>query len=546
MTIINKLKKTLNPWNTLSSLFVLLVLLPSITIIYYIFQPASDNWLHIKEYLLNAYFINTVTIVGFTAIFTMLIGTSLAWFVTVYDFPYKKLLKWGLMLPLTIPAYIGAYTYYGIINYTGVVQTTLRNVFDLRIDQKFVNIMSIQGVIFIFTLFLYPYVYTITRSFLAKESASLIENSRMLGKSPTQIFFKVVLPISRTAIIGGVSLVILEALNDYGVVSYFGVPTFSTAIFKTWFGMGDISSAIRLSAILMVIVITVLVGEKIYSRRRKYASTSTKLRPLKPIKLEGSSKFFVCGYIYTIFALGFVIPTLQLIHWAYLSRDRFDLVELSKMSFNSFATAIIASVIIIVASVIVANNKRISRSIIGKINSKIIVIGYSIPGAVIAIGILVVFIGLDRKLAPFYHNVLNIDKTLVISSSIFMLVIAYVIRFLAIGYNAVDAGFEKIGSRFYESSLLLGKSKIETFFKVDLPMLKPALLSGLLIAFIDILKELPLTLLLRPFNYDSLATKAYEYANDEMIHEASIPSLVIIGLSILAVFAMTKLSKKGK
>lgn len=544
--MISKLKKTLNPWNTLSSLFVLLVLLPSITIVYYLFQPASDNWLHIKEYLLNEYFINTVIIVGFTALFTMLIGSSLAWFVTVYDFPFKKQLKWGLMLPLTIPAYIGAYTYYGIINYTGVIQTTLRNVFDLRIDQKYVNIMSIQGVIFIFTLFLYPYVYTITRSFLAKESASLIENARMLGKTPLQIFFKVVLPISRTAIIGGVSLAILEALNDYGVVSYFGVPTFSTAIFKTWFGMGDVASAIRLSAILMVIVITVLVGEKIYSRRRQYASTSTKLRPLRPMKLTGIQKTLVPAYVYSIFALGFVIPTIQLLHWSYLSRDRFDVIALSKMSWNSFMTAIIASLIIIVASVIVANNKRISRSIIGKINSKIIVIGYSIPGAVIAIGIIVVFIALDRQLAPFYHSVLNLNKTLVISSSIFMLVIAYVIRFLAIGYNAVDAGFEKIGNRFYESSLLLGKSKLETFLKVDLPMLKPALLSGLLIAFIDILKELPLTLLLRPFNYDSLATKAYEYANDEMIHEASVPSLIIIGLSLIAVYAVNKLSKKGK
>lgn len=544
--IISKLKKRFNMWSSLSALFVLLVLMPSITIVYYLFQPASENWQHIKTYLLAEYFFNTVVTIGATGILTMFIGTSLAWIVTIYDFPLKKFLKWGLMLPLTIPAYIGAYTYYGIVNYTGVLQTTLRNVFDIRIDQQYVNIMSLQGVIFIFTLFLYPYVYTITRSYFAKQSGALIENARMLGKSPLQIFFQVVLPISRGAIIGGVSLAVLEALNDYGVVSYYGVPTFSTAIFKTWFGMGDVSSAIRLSAIVMVMVIVVLVGEKIYSRRRQYASTTTKVRPLKPIKLTGMKKALVSGYVYIIFALGFLIPSLQLLHWSYLSRDRFDVVALSKMAANSFGTALIASIGIIVASIIVANSKRISRSLITKVNAKIIVIGYSIPGSVIAIGIIIVFIALDRQLAPFYKSVLNIDKTLVLSSSIFMLIVAYMIRFMAIGYNAVDAGFEKVGRRFYESSLLLGKSKLQTFIKVDMPMLKPALLSGVLIAFIDIMKELPLTLLLRPFNYDSLATKAFEYANDEMIHEASVPSLIIIGLSILAMIIVDKLSRRGK
>lgn len=544
--IISKLKKTLNMWNSLSTLFVLLVLMPSLTIVYYLFQPAGENWAHIKSYLLAEYFFNTLVTIGLTGLFTMLIGTSLAWIVTIYDFPFKKFLKWGLMLPLTIPAYIGAYTYYGIVNYTGVLQTSLRNVFDIRIDQQYVDIMSLQGVVFIFTLFLYPYVYTITRSFFAKQSGGLIENARMLGKTPLQIFFQVVLPISRGAIIGGVSLAVLEALNDYGVVSYYGVPTFSTAIFKTWFGMGDVPSAIRLSAIVMVMVILVLVGEKIYSRRRRYASTTTKIRPLKPIQVKGVKKVLISAYVYGIFALGFLIPTLQLLHWSYLSRDRFDFVALSKMSVNSFATALIASIGIILASIVVANSKRISRSLISKINAKIIVVGYSIPGSVIAIGIIVVFIALDRQLAPYYKTVLNIDKTLVLSSSIFMLVIAYMIRFMAIGYNAVDAGFEKIGRRFYESSLLLGKSKLETFLKVDMPMLKPALLSGILIAFIDILKELPLTLLLRPFNYDSLATKAFEYANDEMIHEASVPSLMIIALSIGAMIIVDRLSRKGK
>ena len=204
----------------------------------------------------------------------------MAWFIAAYDFPFKKFFKWGMILPLAIPPYIGAYTYHGILNYTGIIQSTLRNSFAIEVNQKYFNIMTIPGAIFIFTSFLFPYVFIITRSFLERQSASLVENARLLGRNSFEIFFRIVLPISRGAIIGGVSLVILEVLNDYGVVKYFGIPTFSSAIFQTWFGMGDIGSAIKLSIILMSFVIIILMLEKLLRGRKKFSFTNSKIRPL--------------------------------------------------------------------------------------------------------------------------------------------------------------------------------------------------------------------------------------------------------------------------
>lgn len=223
--------KELNIWTFLSFIAVLLIVIPSINIFINLASAPNENWYHIKEFLLKKYFMNTLVIVLGTGFLTTFIGISLAWIMTIYDFPFKKFMKWGLMLPLAIPAYIGAYTYHGMLNYTGVIQTTLRKVFGIQVSQKYFSMMNIRGVIIVFTLFLFPYVYTITRSFLAKSTSSLIENARVLGSNPITIFFRVVLPISRGAIIGGVSLVTLEVLNDYGVVKYYGVPTFSTAIF---------------------------------------------------------------------------------------------------------------------------------------------------------------------------------------------------------------------------------------------------------------------------------------------------------------------------
>ncbi|MGL5352521.1 MAG: ABC transporter permease, partial [Clostridium sp.] len=445
---------------------------------------------------------------------------------------------------LAIPAYIGAYTYTGIIGYTGVIQSFLRNNLGLEVNQKYFNIMSIQGAIFIFTIFLLPYVYMVVRAYLEKQSASLIENARLLGENSLGVFLRVVVPISRGAIVAGTTLVVLEVLSDYGVVSYFGVQTFSTAIFKSWFSMSDIDSAIRLSAILLVSVFIVMSGEKLLRGRKRYSSTNTKIRPLgrkKLSKFHGTLAFIYCGII---LLLGFIIPTAQLLKWAVDSYSKTLNSDFFILVYNSLWVAVVSSFLIVIMAVIIANYTRINDNFLSKLYSRLTLIGYSIPGAVIAITMVVFFVDLDKKLGWFYKIFDPNAKTLVLSMSLAMLIFAYLVRFLAVGYQSIEGGFEKNGKKFYEASRTLGYSKTKTFFKVDLFMLKPAILSGFALVFVDIIKELPLALLLRPFNFHTLSTKVFEYANDEMIVEASIPSLIIILVSFVAIIILYKVVDK--
>lgn len=538
------LKFNFNAWSILSFIFILLVVLPNLNIFINIFNKSNENWLHIKQYLLKDYIINSIILVLFTSIFTIVIGTSLSWIISAYDFPLRKFFKWALILPLAIPPYIAAYTYNGILNYTGIIQKTLRDIFNIKVNPEYFNIMSMKGAVFIFTMFLFPYVYIITKSFLQKQSAALIENARLLGKNSFELFLQVVLPISRGAIIGGASLVILEVLNDYGVVKYFGIPTFSTAIFKTWFGMGDTDSAVKLSAILMFLVFCVLMVERFLRGRKRFSYTTTKVRPIVRKKLKGFKAISALIFCFGVFTLSFLIPTIQLIGWSLLTYKSILNMKFLGLMFNSLIIALFSSFLIVIAAVIIANYCRISEGILAKIYSKVTLIGYSIPGAVISIGVLLFFINLDRNLYPFYEMINGSSRKLILSTSIVMLIFAYIMRFLAIGYNSIEAGFEKIGKRFFEASRMLGMNVTETFFKVDFKMIKPAILGGFLLTFVDILKELPLTLILRPYNFNTLATKAFEYANDEMIHEASIASLIIIIVGFCSIYFFYKIGYK--
>ncbi|KJS87176.1 MAG: iron ABC transporter, partial [Desulfosporosinus sp. BICA1-9] len=303
----------------LSAFFVALIILPNVYLFGNLFVQPNENWYHIKTYLLQDYITNTLMIIGFTGVFTVLVGSGLAWLISAYDFPGRRIFNWALILPLTIPPYIGAYTYNGILNYTGVVQRLLRNVLEVQVNPKWLDIMNIQGAIFIFAVFLFPYVYTVTRAFLTNQSASLIENARLLGKNSLEIFTQVVLPISRGAILGGMTLVIFEVLNDYGVVSYFGVQTFSTAIFKAWFSMGDIDTAVKLSGVLMTIVISVLLLERGLRGRKKYSYTTSKVRPIVRTRLRGLKGFWAFFVSFMFLSLGFIIPVLQLLVWSTLT-----------------------------------------------------------------------------------------------------------------------------------------------------------------------------------------------------------------------------------
>ncbi|MGM0846580.1 MAG: ABC transporter permease [Bacillota bacterium] len=507
------------------------------------FSEPNDNWYHIKEYLLNQYIQNTLVLIVFTGLFSSFIGLSLAWFITVYDFPFRKFFKWALILPLAIPPYIGAYTYNGMLNYTGIIQTTLRNSFGMEVNQKYFDIMTIQGAVFIFTIFLYPYVYIITRAFLENQSSALVENARLLGSSSSEIFFRIILPLSRTAIIGGASLVILEVLNDYGVVKFFGIQTFTTAIFQAWFGMGDIDSAIKLAGILMSIVLLLLILEKLSRGRKTFSYSTSKVKPVQPVRLSKWKGRLMLGYVLLIFSFGFLIPFLQLVEWLFMTYDLIVSEQFLGLIWNSIFVSVIAAALITVIAVIIANFSRLHQGIIPKFLSKVTLIGYSIPGAVIAIGVLTLFLELD-KVQRYLYGLWDEQPSFVLSLSIAMLIFAYIIRFLAIGYNSVEAGFDKVGRSFTEASRLLGMNITHSFFKVDFKMVKGAVFGGFILVFVDVLKELPLTLILQPFNFYTLATKAFQYAGDEMVHEAALASILIILISGVSIYIFHSILEK--
>lgn len=530
------LKRKFNIWTVLSILGVVLVLLPSLHIFLDLFSKPTENWIHIKEYLLKEYIMNSIILIAFTTLFTVIIGVVLAWLIVAYDFPLKKFFKWALILPMAIPANIGAYTYNGMLSYTGIIQTNLRKI-SYTVNPKWFDIMSIKGAIFIFTIFLFPYVYLVTKSFLGKQSSALVENARVLGKNSMEIFFQVVLPISKVSIMGGAILVILEVLGDFGVVSYFGINTFSTAIFTTWFGMYDLNSAVRLAGILMIVVIVILFLEELFRGRKKYSFSNSKVSPLKPQKLDGVSKIIPTLLCSIVFLFSFLIPFIQLLIWGVQNYSKVLDIRFIKIIYNTLLVTGISALIIILFSIIIANFSRMSSGIVSKTFSKLILIGYSIPAAVIAVGVISIFIEVDKA-------IWGENSTLVLSSSIIMLVFAFVIRYLGIGFNNVKSGFEKIGNKYLEASRLLGVSLTKSLVTIDLKLIRGSILSGLMLVIMDILKELPLTLILRPFNFETLATKTYQYANDENIQYAAIPALIIIFISIIAIYIINTSSRR--
>ncbi|MFD2169957.1 ABC transporter permease [Tumebacillus lipolyticus] len=542
-TIRRSMKKHTNAWLIVSLVGAAVILLPVFSILVSLFLEPNENWQHIKEYLLTDSILQTIWLVLFTGLFTVLIGVGLAWLVAAYDFPLKRFFRWGLILPLAIPPYIAAYTFSTMMSYTGVVQKTLREL-GIEANQSWFDLMSLKGAIFVFTMFLFPYVYLITRSFLERQSGSFIENAQLLGRRPFSIFWRVVLPMSRPAIFGGVTLVIFEVISDYGVTSYYGIHTISTAIFQTWFGMYDLDSAVRLAAWMMVGLIGFFLVERVLRRQRRYSTPTAKLNPLVPKKLRGWSAFLAVACCGLVFAIAFLIPLLQLISWSALSYQDVLTTTFTELAYNTVLVALLSTAIIIVFAVMVAQVCRLQKNWFSYALSKMVTAGYSIPGAIIAMGVLALFVWLDKRLVPLYQWLGNEQAPLVLSLSIAMLVFAYVVRFMATGYNAIDAGFEKIGTKYAEASQLLGRGMTATFWKVDLPLIKGAILSGAILTFVEIIKELPLALLLRPFNFETLSTKTYQFASDERIIEAAVPALFIIAVSTISVIIFHQVGKR--
>jgi len=522
-------------------LVLLLIATPLLTILFKLFTSPGSSWTHLTENLLAGYLQNTLVLLIGVAAITFFLGVSMAWIVTNYEFPWRNHFEWLLILPLGFPGYIMAYTYTGLLDYAGPLQAFLRNQLDIQVVGSLMDIMNLPGAVFILSITLFPYVFLLSRASFLQQSRTFQEASALLGRNDWYTFFKVALPMARPAIVGGIALASMEVLNDYGTVKYFGVGTFTTGIFRSWFSMGDVTTAIYLAAILMLLVFAILSLEVLQRGKKRFAPIHFMSKPLVRVRLSRRKRVMLATACSLVFMISFFIPFLQILHWVWLTYERAMNADFFYLILRSFGLAAGSGLVVAVISVVLLYSLRLSPYHWLKNLTKIATLGYAIPGAVIAIGIMIPVIGLDHWLREYLFS--N-NGQMIVSGTVSILLFAYMVRFMAVGYHPLDAGFQKTGIQVNEASRLLGQNSWKTLWKIELPLVKASFFSAILLVFVDVLKELPLTLILRPFNYHTLATKAFDMATNEMIAESANSALIIILTGILPIIFLNRMIRK--
>lgn len=536
-----RLRRDSNRWSLITLLVVFLIALPVLTIIFELFDGPGESWMHIVKNLLGQYVSNTVFLLIACSVMVLILGVTASWLVARYEFPFRKQLEWLLILPLAIPSYIVAYAYAGILDYGGSLELIQRY---LGMEFTRIDIMNRFGLAFVLSISLFPYVYVSTRAFFLNSANNLLEASRMLGVGEIRSFFKLVLPLSRPAIIAGMILVLMEVLNDYGAAYYFGVYTFTTGIFRSWFSLEEPETAIYLSALLLLLVFALILFEKWQRRKIQYANESKKNERIYRKTTSKGKQFLIFCLVITPVIFGFFIPVAQLLYWAFLTYSSVFEYDFILLSLQTFGIAFItASVTVILATLLIFAAKWNRISIIKSI-SRLGVLGYAIPGAVVAIGVMIPILALDRWLMDLVYKISGSPGGFIIHGTLFALVYAYAVRFLAVAYNPIESTALKVSNTIPDASKTLGVGNFKTFFKIEYPLIKTGLLSAFILVFVDVLKELPLTLILKPFQVNTLAVKAFEYASDERVMEAAIPSLFIIFTAAIPVIFLNKLLVK--
>ncbi|MDG4646845.1 iron ABC transporter permease [Roseibacterium sp. SDUM158017] len=490
----------------------------------------------LAETVLPRYAATTATLVVIVGIGTAVIGTSTAWLVSATRFPGRRILEIALALPLTYPAYVLAYAYTDLLDHPGWVQTTLRDLtgWGPR-DYWFPEIRSLGGAAAMLTFVLYPYVYLLARAAFLRQSSTAYIAARTLGQGPWGAFFRVSVPIARPAIAGGVLLALMETLADYGTVAYFGVQTFATGIYVSWFALFDRGAAAQLALCLLVVALILATLERRQRQHQRHHDAGRRFERMEPITLRGGAAagaIAVCG-LPVLF--GFLLPTGILLGLASGSGQLLFTPRYLAFLQHSVTLAGIAAVLTVSAAIALGFNSRLHPTRAARTAMRIAGIGYAVPGGVIAVGLLFPFAALDNAFDRFMEGNFGIDTGLLITGSIWLMVAAYMVRFMAVALNTYESGLATVNPNIDAVARTLGKSPSGMLRGVHLPILRPSLLTALLIVFVDVMKELPATLILRPFNYDTLAVQAHRLASDERLREAAVPSLVIGAVGLLPV-----------
>jgi iron(III) transport system permease protein len=522
-------------------LLCLLLSVPVLTILTSITSSSDGVWQHLYDTVLGDYVTHSLTLLVGVGLAVLVLGIGPAWLVTMTRFPGSRLLEWALVLPLAMPAYIIAYTYTGMLDIGGPLQVWIRETFDVRFgDYWFPNVRSLAGAVAMLSLVLYPYVYLLSRTAFLEQSVCVLEVSRTLGASPWQAFTRVAMPLARPAIIAGLSLVLMETLADYGTVQYFGVSAFTTGIFRTWFGLGSLTAAAQLAAVLLIFILFLVMTENWSRQKARYHHTSNKYSRLPQIPLTGWKRVAAMIYCFLPVLLGFLIPFIQLSLWAMDTWHLVDKDSFFTLFMNSLELASITAIIALLLGVFITYSKRLRPTLPLRSIVRVMGLGYAIPGTVIAVGVLIPFAWFDNTLDAWMREHFDIATGLLLSGTLIAVVFAYLVRFLPVALNTLDAGLGKIKPTMDDVGRSMGLNPLQILRRVHVPLLQGSLLTASLLVFVDVLKELPATLILRPFNFNTLAIRTYELANQERLAEASSSALMIVLAGIIPVIILSK------
>ncbi len=528
-------------WRIGAIIVAAIVALPVVGVMTSLFDWRGDLWSHLADTQLGGIVTNTGVLLAIVGLGTTVIGVGTAWLVTMHRFPLSRTLEWALLLPLVMPTYVVGYAYADLLAYAGPLQSTIRSLTGWgRGDYWFPDFGTASGVAVLFTVVLFPYVYLAARAAFLAQSQALLDASRILGHGPLSTFLRVALPLARPAVAAGVALALLETLADFGTVQYYGVHTFTTAIYRTWYGMGDRAGSAQIAVCLLLIAMALLLLER-HSRGGGRFHISANLRhrpepsPLPPVRGLTATALCLLPVL-----LGFLLPTAHLIRLAVVSGIVQTEQSFLQDTIHSVALAATTALAIVGLAVFLAYAGRLVRRRAFNRVIEFAVLGYAIPGAVIAVGILLPLIGVDRVLDTLSRSVLGIPTGLLLSGTAFALLLAYTIRFLAVGFASVAPALASIDPAMDSSAQILGARPYQILGRIHLPMLRAPALTAAVLAFVEVLKELPATLLIRPFNFDTLAVGVYRYASDERLPQAAVGAVLIVAASLVPVVLLSR------
>ncbi len=519
----------------------LVLAVPVLVIAAFVFVPAGDTWRHLAATVLPDYVTNSLLLMLGVTIGTLIGGVGTAWLTSMCQFPGRGVFEWALLLPMAMPAYIIAYTYTGMLDYAGPVQTGLRGLTGWgHGDYWFPEVRSLSGAALMLSLVLYPYVYLLTRAAFLSQSLCVLDVSRTLGNGPWRTFWRVALPLARPAIAAGLSLALMETLADYGTVQYFGVQTFTTGIFRTWYGLGDPAGAAQLAALLLGFVLVLIVLERSSRRHARYHHTSQRHQAIRRHRLRSTRAGLAFAFCSLPLLFGFLIPAGQLAAWALtISHTAYDARFLTLVT-NSLGLAAAAALLALVFALLLGYGKRLhpSRPVTAAV--RLAGLGYAVPGTVVAIGVIIPFAWLDNTVDAWLRTSIGVSSGLLLSGTLAALLFAYLVRFLAVSLQTVESGLGKCRPAMDEAARSLGLGPGQVLWRIHVPLLKGSLLTALLLVFVDVLKELPATLILRPFNFNTLAVRAFELASDERLADSAPAALTIVLAGLLPVVLLSR------